>query len=574
MYISNSGLPLPLFFSLLGFSVWRAHQTFSRTMSNRTLSPFVPKAAFNESDNDDNIPLSSLVNHHIVKQRKRPRASSSQDETHTSKTNPCQRIHAHHGNETRQSAKKKQRNKEYSQKIPPSKEKENERSEVTTNLSEESTQRPEEEQPSVDNGRLLGSSSCSIVHQLYQREITSHWSTRYPPPAAHATWSLLYSSIVSFGQTKIAAMAWDHEGILLAIATANRTVLVFDWDVMRVASRASMGAMEQPLCTISVPYPITTMQWDTGDCLAMSFRGTSHVRVYDVARVVGHHGNIVECCCGCCCTCLDTTLTTKSAVALQCLPRRQWLVAYGDGHVILWKYRKKGNVMPVWKWREHSMVFTGIHPFGDTTTVLLTNDKVWLALDWNHCMRMPFSSEKTPTICNSWNALGSVRALSLNQHHLHCTWVSAEGWVRSVDLASGNVEKRILHRPPPLLIQTRAAADGSNETKKSSQYSQPLQAVVACATSSLVVWETVPQVTHILPHHDRRNVGGTLQVVRSPQRSLSIIDSYDRIVEIPMQLYSIEQVTLHPSNEWLVVAGDGTLQVWIARKLPTTTTVR
>jgi hypothetical protein len=45
------------------------------------------------------------------------------------------------------------------------------------------------------------------------------------------------------------------------------------------------------------------------------------------------------------------------------------------------------------------------------------------------------------------------------------------------------------------------------------------------------------------------------------------MDSYDRIVEIPMQ-HSIDQVTLHPSNEWLVVAEGGQLQVWIARKLP------
>jgi hypothetical protein len=44
------------------------------------------------------------------------------------------------------------------------------------------------------------------------------------------------------------------------------------------------------------------------------------------------------------------------------------------------------------------------------------------------------------------------------------------------------------------------------------------------------------------------------------------MDSCVRIVEIPMQ-HSIDQVTLHPSNEWLVMAGGGQPQVWIIRKL-------
>jgi hypothetical protein len=114
----------------------------------------------------------------------------------------------------------------------------------------------------------------------------------------------------------------------------------------------------------------------------------------------------------------------------------------------------------------------------------------------------------------------------------------------SIDLCR-SPEKRILNGPPPLLIQTTP-----DETKQSSQFSP------------------VPQATHILPHHDRRNVGGSLQVVRSPKRSLSVIDSYGRKVQIPMQ-HSINQVTLHPRNEWLVVAtSGGQLQLWIARNVP------
>ena len=69
-----------------------------------------------------------------------------------------------------------------------------------------------------------------------------------------------------------------------------------------------------------------------------------------------------------------------------------------------------------------------------------------------------------------------------------------------------SLDGRHLHT---LFIQTRAA-DGSNEAKRFSQFSQSLQAVAACATTLFVAWETVLQLTHILPHHDCRNVGSAL----------------------------------------------------------------
>lgn len=489
------------------------------TMSSR-LYPLFGNAASSESDEDDNVPLISLANHQ-VKRKKRPRVSreekpmSSQESWSkgTVKRNPVE-------NEMKQSEENQSEERKHSEEV---KQQEKEQSEDTKRQSEGKK---------VDRRR-------NIIHQLIHRQATSR-RLLPRPPAAHAKWSR-YSSL---NCGRVTAMAWDREGVLLAIATTDRKVLILDWDVVRV----SRGHAE-PMCTFSVPHVITYMQWDTGDCLAMTFRGTSKVRVYDVARVANGDGD--------CCTCVDTTFHTKSAVALVSLPRRQWLVSYGDGLVILFKC-SRGNATIQWKWRD-SRVFTRIQPFG-ATTVLLTSDREWVALDWKHCTRTPFSSEKTPTISKSWN-LGSVRALSL-EHEQYCTWVSANGWVMSIDLCR-SPEKRILNGPPPLLIQTTP-----DETKQSSQFSHPLQAVAACATSSLVVWETVPQVTHILPHHDRRNVGGTLQVVRSPKRSLSVIDSYGRIVEIPMQ-HSINQVTLHPSNEWLVVAtSGGQLQVWIARKVP------
>jgi hypothetical protein len=492
------------------------------TMSSSRLYPLFGNAASNESDDGDDVPLSSLANHEATR-KKRPRVSReekpmSSQESWSKATVKSNAV----ASEMKHSEEKESEERKHSEET---KQQEKEQSKDTDRQSEETN---------VDRRR-------NIIHQLIQRQVqvTSRRPLPYPP-AAHAKWSR-YSSF-NFG--RVTAMAWDHVGVLLAIATTDRRVLVLDWDAVRV----SRGQVE-PMCTFSVPHVITTMQWDIGDYLAMTFRGTSKVRVYDVARVANGDGD--------CCTRLDSTFHTKSALALVCLPRRQWLVSYGDGLVLLFKC-SRGNATIQWKWRD-SRVFTRIQPLG-TNTVLLTSDREWVALDWKHCTRTPFSSEKTPTISKSWN-LGSVRALSLEQEQ-YCKWVSAEGWVMSVDLHR-STEKRILHGPPPLLIQTTP-----DETKKSSQFSQPLQAVAACATSSLVVWETVPQVTHILPHHDRRHVGGTLQVVRSPPRSLSVMDSYGRIVEIPMQ-HSINQVTLHPSNEWLVVATfGGQLQVWIGRKLP------
>lgn len=399
-----------------------------------------------------------------------------------------------------------------------------------------------------------------LLHQLISRTVTGRRLSR--PPAAHSCWSPWCLLDHSVQVELVTSMAWDHVGILLAMTTTQNMIYIYDWDVVRAAHRKCESKVEA-MFTLSTPWEVTSLQWDTNDCLAVAFRGYSQVRVYDVARLVERNDAAS------CFVSLDrtdiATSSASTAMSVRALPRRQWLVSYRDGTLVLWKISRSKATLQ-WKWCGDT-VWTGMYPLSDTS-VLLTSTQQWIVLDYKNCTRKAFSTEKTPTICRSWSlpSCGNVQALQLKKSST-CHFIDEHGWIMSVDL-HGNRSPKVLHRPPRVILQTASTVDGSLESKVSTQhFSQPLTAVVACATSSLICWDTVRQVTHVLPHHDRRHVGGTLQVERSKNYSLSLLDAYGRTIQLK-QPTCAESMTLHPSNEWLVVAGrDGRVHVWTARKL-------
>jgi len=400
----------------------------------------------------------------------------------------------------------------------------------------------------------------NIIHQLIHRSTTGRRLQN--PPAAHKQWSPW--AVLDTSNAVVTCTAWDAVGVLLAVACRNKTLRIYDWDVVRVRSRQSV----EPMCTFSTPHVVTSMQWDTHDCVAMTFRGSSHVRVYDVARLVESCNN------DSCYTTLQYAAIRSEAVTLQHLPRKQWLVSHRDGHVLLYKCKSSGATLQ-WKWRNNHDVFTKIVPLINTT-VLLVGQARWIHLDWKQCTRLVFSTEETPTVLQRWGntgntQYGSVQSLQvLSKLPLQCKWITSNGWILTMNLDRDSTP-RVVHGPPRVLLQTTSSIDGLDSKRESTQhYSQPLQPVAAYSTPELHCWETVSPVTHVLPHHDRRNVGGSLQVVRSSKRSLSIMDVHDRIEQVSMKSCLVSTVTMHSSNEWLVVgnAKDGGLRVWTARKLP------
>lgn len=398
-----------------------------------------------------------------------------------------------------------------------------------------------------------------VLYQLVRRSTTGHMLKN--PPPAHKEWSPW--ALLDTANAVVTCTAWDSMGVLLAVACRNKTVQIFDWDVVR-AHRLKQAL--SPMCTFSTPHVVTNLQWNQHDCLGMTFRGSPQARVYNVA-------NLVECSSSSdddsCAITLQCAAIRSEAIAIQCLPRNQWLVSYRDGHLVLWKCKSSNTASMQWKWRQDRDLFSTIVPLCPTT-VLLIGSNQWIQLDWKCCTRLAFSTEKTPTVLKRWNnssahqQYGTVQSLQVVTLLPLCIkWITSNGWSLSMNLETETLPT-VIHGPPRVLLQT-----SSDSRKVSSQhYSQPLQPVAAYCTHDLQCWETVPAVTHVLPHHDRRNVGGSLQVVRSTRRSISIMDKHHRIMELSLQS-SITTVTMHSSNEWLMVgnAQEGGLQVWTARKL-------
>ena len=323
----------------------------------------------------------------------------------------------------------------------------------------------------------------------------------------------------------------------------------------------------EPICKFSVPSTATCMEWDANDNLCVAFRG-SGVRVYDVARLV-EQGNASSCF-----QSLSHCSIRGSAIAIHQLPRRQWIVSYRDGHVALYKCKSlHTGVSLVWKWRTQNDCFYKIVPL-QNQNVLLLGQSSCIQLDWKHCTRAAFSTEKSPTVLKRWTfqeqygRIQSLQLISENKTSLYYKCVTSNGWILTMNLDHDKKQTalQLIHGPPRVVIQETTCG----EKESSEHYSQPLQPVAACSTTSLLVWETVPAVTHVLPHHDRRNVGGSLQVIRSNERSLSIMDAHHRIAKLFLNSCATT-ITLHPSNEWLIVGNNGgNLQIWAARKLSST----
>ena len=404
------------------------------------------------------------------------------------------------------------------------------------------------------NSAKFPSRCTNVIHQLVDRTVTGRRLPR--PPAAHQNWSPWIS--LGVGAT-VTAMAWDHVGVLLAVATCDKIVSIWDWDAVRAARQAS-SAME-PVCTFSIPHTAKCLQWNDEDQVAVAFRGSSQVQVYNVAHAVD--GRVLW-------ITLKPPHKSGCAVAVQCLPRGHWLVSYRCGQVRLYKVvRSKATLQWMWRAQSHGEAFfTHVQPL--SSTLLLAGYSCWVHLDWQHCTRKAFSTEKTPIVLDSWTTMHKADILTLQvQHESHCTWVTADGFVFAMNIH--NRKPRMVHAPPKLRIQSFDGQKVINKSSSTGTYSQPLGALCACSSGNLLCWKSVSPVTHVLPHHDRRNVGGSIQVLRSPKQSLTMMDTYGRTIEMPLsEATSLSGLTLHPSDEWLVVAPEvgREVQVWHARKLP------
>jgi hypothetical protein len=72
--------------------------------------------------------------------------------------------------------------------------------------------------------------------------------------------------------TKVEHLAWDRTGVLLAVASADKYLRIYDWDMVRAADLKGRGERQRriqdskwtlpPILTFRVPHAVATLKWN------------------------------------------------------------------------------------------------------------------------------------------------------------------------------------------------------------------------------------------------------------------------------------------------------------------------
>jgi hypothetical protein len=127
------------------------------------------------------------------------------------------------------------------------------------------------------------SGNNALLSQLIRR--TTH-ATKVKPIIAPKKWKVpsWVQLETSTSRSKIAHLCWDPMGVLLAVATADKTIAIYDWDMVRAADM--MGRKDRarsiktsewklpPIVSFRVPHAVASLEWNPHemDQLAVGFR--------------------------------------------------------------------------------------------------------------------------------------------------------------------------------------------------------------------------------------------------------------------------------------------------------------
>ena len=245
-------------------------------------------------------------------------------------------------------------------------------------------------------------------------------------------------------------------------------------------------------------------------------------------------------------------------------------VSYTDGSVLLWEVLSTPRVL--WSWKLSEGV-SAIHRFGKRWLLVGGRGSSLVWLDWKNARRKAFSADMLPTVLmrmdthamavaqkektpsRSWMGIQTLHVSNPSSDdptalgRCLVTWVTRSGWVLSLDLQNRAILE-IFHRPA--LVETRSHDD--LVAYRTLQHSLPVEPVRCAQKGQVMFWSEVPQVTHILPHHDRR-ILQQRQIVRSSKVALLWLDGQRRVLRVPMKrLPHPTKIAVHPSLDWLLLA--------------------
>lgn len=400
------------------------------------------------------------------------------------------------------------------------------------------------------------------------------------------------------------AMAFDQDGVLLAVATTgNNTIHIWDWDT--VVASDFQGRIDRkidilpPILTMVVPHHPSDLQWNN-DLLAVSFRATSHVHVYDMHLVSDRPANPSAAC-----TVLQPplhiVLKNQGPKCISFLTDSHFITAYPCGHVCLWKVSTLPTL--IWTWNNSEPVLCFL-PIASNLVLLGGTEGGFIVLDWKKTNRKAFASDKTPTVLSSWKTKVTLqkqyptvasRDWGVQTMHLDCvgstpsdavlnaigsctlSWVTAGGWALSMDPSYSTTRIPTVHHAPPE-TQTRSF-EGVLVSTTTKKFASPSAPVVTASSpdgcsGGLLVWHMVPTATHILPHHDKRvcqqrqvQIGAELQLaclmMRPGSNSCPATTLQHVNLKRPPRVLAI-----HRSNEWMLVATEASSKLLVYNARP------
>jgi hypothetical protein len=459
------------------------------------------------------------------------------------------------------------------------------------------------ETPSLEQQQGL-SKQRSIVHQLIARSTTPGTKIRQHRTLNNTATSTGTTSSMSpawspcpwlvLMAASATAMAFDPEGVLLAVATPiDKKIVIYDWDTVVASDFKGRMDMQkdaiQPMLEFRVPHTVSELQWDTNDNLLIAYRGTPALQIYDMAiladGVSSPRAAVTKL------QPAPHVVTYQGPRCVSFLPDNEHVVAcYPCGAISLWS-----SLLPtslVWTYKAAEPV-SALLPISNNLLLLGGTEGGFLLLDWRKTKRAAFASDKTPTVVATWKThtlmakqayqtLPTARDLGVQTLSMDIPastrnvdiigacrvhWITSGGWCLSMDLGRRK-RIRVHHRPPEMktLTSEGVKVPPSSSSKRFSSPSTSVLATSCAAGTSGLLWQAVPQTTHVLPHQDKR-VCQQREVRRSKEMRLCWVDgfalrstvSYMSPKRIPTSL------TVHPGKEWMIVATETRLMIYNAR---------
>jgi hypothetical protein len=474
-------------------------------------------------------------------------------------------------------------------------------SSVSDTSSESNAEIPSNDNP--EQGREIQSTTvtqplpkCNILSQLHRYSLTGARVNHQRPSFSHCPWLVLKTP------QPVTTMAFDQQGVLLAVATEEKRVLVWDWDTV-VASdfqgrRDNRKDNVPSILNLKVPHMVKHMQWDDEDGLLIGFRGHSSLRLYDMATVTesGHSTTYLQI------AAPSLIPSCQGPSCVKLLPNRHIVAAYPSQHLVLWKLQDSyASIMWNYSLPNPETVST-VDVLSQNWILLGTLQGSFIILDWTLTTRKAFSSDKTPTIIahiatppllakaltknmKTVPALSpahsSIQAVTLLNHQMkhldrttnmlgscRVTWVTSGGFVLSIDL----LRRRSLeiHYQPPVILNLSAE---SGVLRPGEHFCHPLacrHVLTAACSGQCLVWQGVSQVTHVLPNHDQRICQQRDIQQDDGNRTLHILHPSQVRNQEPQSLLRLPKlptgILVHPNGEWMIVSTDSNkLKVMNAR---------